>query len=671
MKIPSVISPLVCGSMVLAISVVSATAASSQLVGLWRFNEASGDAALDASGLGNDGVLTVIAGENDIKPERVPGPTGFGGALSFTNNGDDTYPHSMVSIAAADVLKIGKTASDPWTIAAWTFERSDGVGGFGGTYGRLFAQDGGLSLNFNSGANGDAQYYIWHNSVAAWQVGFGTDAAVVPVLDQWAHLALVYDGTQLTLYRNGNLGSQGGAKASLPIAAAIDHGDFGGYHGALQIGTMPNMVNRNWNGRIDDFAMFKGALSETEIQTIMTGDFSAYLGGPPKIVTQPADQPVNQGLDATFRVTASSTLALSYQWRFDGTDIPGATNSSLTVTNAQDRDAGLYTVLVRNALDSTLSLWARLTVLAPLPPRLIGLWRFDEGSGTNAYDTSGLTNHGTLVVDDPSGQLPSWVASRPGFGQALQFNADGVARSFVAVPANDTLKFGMAANDTWAITAWTFEASDGAGGFVSSYGRLFAQNGGYGLNFDSGSTLWNDPQYYIWHDQLMPWQQGFGTTAAVVPILDQWVHLALVYDGRSLTLYRNGNASAQNGARTSLPVNAGLDWAGYGSAMEIGSVDNAPVDHNWNGMIDDFAIFTGTLSEAQIQTVMSGDFSAFRNTVPLLSIRRSSEVVVIAWGAGMLQSTADLAQGWTDQTEAVSPTILPPVAAGRFFRVKR
>jgi len=672
MNTPKFFTPILSVSALVVTLATSVAFANNALVGLWRFDEAEGDTALDSSGLGNNGVLSVMAGEEDIKPERVPGPPGLGGALSFTNNGDSTFPHSMVYVAPSDVLKIGMTADDTWTIAAWTYERSDGFGDFGGTYGRLFAQDGGLSLNFNSGASGDAQYYIWHNSVADWQQGFGVGAAVAPVFDQWVHLAIVYTGTNLMLYRNGNLATQDGAVTSVPVHAAINHSDFGGYHGSLQIGTMPNMVNRNWNGAIDDFAMFKGALSEKEIQAIMKGDFSAYLSGAPTIVTQPASQAVNAGLDATFSVAASSSLALTYQWKFNGTDIPSATSATLLVKAAQQRDAGTYTVLVRNAGGTTLSSNAVLTVLVPLPPRLIGLWRFDEGTGTTVHDSSGLKNDGELTMDDPGGEPPTWVPSRTGFGQALQFQVESAAHSYVDIPASDSLRFGMTANDTWTITAWTFEASDGSGGFVSSYGRLFAQNDGYGLNFDSGSSSSSDSQYYIWHDPLSAWQKGFGTEAGdITPILDQWVHLALVYDGRSLTLFRNGNLGVQNGAKESIPVNAGLNWSGYDSKLQIGSVNNAPADHNWNGMIDDFAIFTGALSESQLQTVMSGDFSAFLNQAPSISLARSGSQAVVSWDFGLLQSTAQIIGGWQDETNAVSPLILTPTSAGRFFRVRR
>ena len=671
MKFSNDISKSLACSVLLMVSVVPIASAKNALVGLWRFNEPDGDVALDSSGLGNNGALTVLTGETEIKPERVQGKPGFGGALSFTNNGDSSLPHSMVYVAPADVLQIGMTADDSWTIAAWNYERSDGAGNYAGTYGRLFAQDGGLSLNFNSGAAGDDQYYIWHNSVSDWQKGFGDTAPVTPLLDQWIHLAIVYDGTNVALYRNGNISGQGGSKTSLPVHAAISHSDFGGYHGALSIGTMPNMQNRNWNGMIDDFAIFQGALSEGDIRTIMTGDFSAYVGGAPTLVTQPADKAVNKGLPATFTVTASSTLPMTYQWRFDGADLAGATGASLTLSNVQSSVAGTYSVVVRNSAGLTLSSNAVLTVLTLLPSRLLGLWRFDEGAGTNVLDTSGLANHGTLTTDVDGSQLPSWVAGRPGFGQALQFQVDGLAHSYVNIPANDSLKFGMTANDTWTIAAWTYEASDGGGNFVSSYGRLFAQNGGNGLNFDSGSTVSNDPEYWIWHDRLTPWQQGFGTSSTVVPVLDVWNHLALVYDGQSLTLYRNGNLAAQGGAKASLPVNAGLTWDGYGSGLQIGSINNSPVDHNWNGMIDDFAIFSGALSESEVRTVMNGNFSSYLNTVPLLSLTSSGSQLVISWGPGMLQSSTNLASGWQDEPQAVPPLILTPIETKRFYRVRR
>ena len=52
---------------------------------------------------------------------------------------------------------------------------------------------------------------------------------------------------------------------------------------------------------------------------------------PPSITTQPGNKTVNPGETATFRVTATGTAPLSYQWRKNGADIPAATSSSYTI----------------------------------------------------------------------------------------------------------------------------------------------------------------------------------------------------------------------------------------------------------------------------------------------------------------------------------------------------
>jgi hypothetical protein len=62
---------------------------------------------------------------------------------------------------------------------------------------------------------------------------------------------------------------------------------------------------------------------------------------------------------------AGSTAGDSYQWEFDGTNIAGATNSTLTLTNVQGTDAGTYTVTVTDVAGSTISSNAVLTTLFP------------------------------------------------------------------------------------------------------------------------------------------------------------------------------------------------------------------------------------------------------------------------------------------------------------------
>ncbi len=86
---------------------------------------------------------------------------------------------------------------------------------------------------------------------------------------------------------------------------------------------------------------------------------------PPAISTQPQSLSINQGSNATFTVAAAGTLPLSYQWRFNSTNIAGATASSYTRFNAQPGDAGTYAVVVSNSVGSVTSSNAILSFNVP------------------------------------------------------------------------------------------------------------------------------------------------------------------------------------------------------------------------------------------------------------------------------------------------------------------
>jgi hypothetical protein len=89
---------------------------------------------------------------------------------------------------------------------------------------------------------------------------------------------------------------------------------------------------------------------------------------PPYLTSQPQSTTVAQTSNATFNVTAGGTATLNYQWRFNGTNIDGATQSVYTRSNAQTNDAGGYSVLVSNDSGSVTSTVAALTV--ELPPEI-------------------------------------------------------------------------------------------------------------------------------------------------------------------------------------------------------------------------------------------------------------------------------------------------------------
>jgi phospholipase/lecithinase/hemolysin len=80
------------------------------------------------------------------------------------------------------------------------------------------------------------------------------------------------------------------------------------------------------------------------------------------ITKQPTNQTASLFADATFRVSATGTAPLSYQWRFNDADLIGMTKTSMTITDVQRTNAGNYSVAVTNLSGSVTSQVATLTI---------------------------------------------------------------------------------------------------------------------------------------------------------------------------------------------------------------------------------------------------------------------------------------------------------------------
>jgi glucose/arabinose dehydrogenase len=83
---------------------------------------------------------------------------------------------------------------------------------------------------------------------------------------------------------------------------------------------------------------------------------------PPAISSQPSSVTVPEGQPASFTVSATGAMPLSYQWRKNGTNITGATSSTYTIAHTVAGDAGQYSVKVTNSYGNTTSTNAVLTV---------------------------------------------------------------------------------------------------------------------------------------------------------------------------------------------------------------------------------------------------------------------------------------------------------------------
>jgi hypothetical protein len=120
------------------------------------------------------------------------------------------------------------------------------------------------------------------------------------------------------------------------------------------------------------------------------------------ITMQPVGQKAFKGGSATFTVLAAGNPAVSYQWRFNGTNIAGATQNLYTRTNAQSTNAGLYSVVVSNSFGAVTSASAPLTVTQPLVLTPTG---FGVGGGFKITVTG--PPFATFVIESSVG-LTTW-----------------------------------------------------------------------------------------------------------------------------------------------------------------------------------------------------------------------------------------------------------------------
>jgi hypothetical protein len=158
----------------------------------------------------------------------------------------------------------------------------------------------------------------------------------------------------------------------------------------------------------------------------LTAMFSAF--GQPiglEITQQPLSRMIYVSTNATFSVGAAGSPAPSFQWRFNGNDLPGKTNASLIVVSAQFTNAGPYSVVVRNDGGSVTSQTAWLSVL---PTNVVNLGdrelRFGDPSSpvwegaSIGDDAPTITGDGLSLfyISKAPGGLGGydiWMATRP------------------------------------------------------------------------------------------------------------------------------------------------------------------------------------------------------------------------------------------------------------------
>jgi len=159
----------------------------------------------------------------------------------------------------------------------------------------------------------------------------------------------------------------------------------------------------------------------------------------PFIVLPPRDQVAPSGSDVAFIVFKAGTAATTYQWRFNGSNLPGATGSSLNLANVQPTNAGNYSVVLTNAAGSMVSSNAFLSVKVPDPaafePFAPAVTTYAPGAnliGQTNQNGQRWTQAGPTSGNQPvisSGNLAALGLAGPS-GNSVRFGGDGTSARF-------------------------------------------------------------------------------------------------------------------------------------------------------------------------------------------------------------------------------------------------
>src|SRR5438094_5397075 len=120
-----------------------------------------------------------------------------------------------------------------------------------------------------------------------------------------------------------------------------------------------------------EWILFVADLESGDIFTLDNWGLEITGYTPPSIANAPVDATAEcTSGSATFSVSALGSSPLTYNWRFNGSSISGATTSSLTIDGPTFDSAGSYDVVITNNYGSLTSSVASLTVQDTTPPSI-------------------------------------------------------------------------------------------------------------------------------------------------------------------------------------------------------------------------------------------------------------------------------------------------------------
>ena len=323
-------------------------------VAYYRLEEVSGTTAFDATSNHFDATYVVIS---DYPQQGLPGITT--NSVLFQNTAPAGYILIPYRPELSPTNSNGQSGA-PFSVECWVQATSVPADysvplAMFGAYEASPPYVNASGWNFyQSAPTSGNTFWVWNFKNGA----FLTASGAITLL-RWYHLAATFDGSNAVFYVNG--------------VSNVSAGNINSYlacHNADgQVGAGVNTGFLPFSGGVDEVAFYTNILTPSQILAhyqLGTNSFRA-VPTPPGILTQPLSRTNFHGTPASFTVIAGGTAPLSYQWKRGGSPIPGATNStySLTATYPADNNA-TFSVTITNTVGTTNSDVVTLTVLTNL-----------------------------------------------------------------------------------------------------------------------------------------------------------------------------------------------------------------------------------------------------------------------------------------------------------------
>jgi hypothetical protein len=219
---------------------------------------------------------------------------------------------------------------------------------------------------------------------------------------------------------------------------------------------------------------------------------------------------------------------------------------------------------------------------------LVGWWKFDEGSGTAAADSSGNGNNGSLydanTTNVDGNTPPTWTTGK--FGKALSF--DGVD-DYVLV--HDSPSINITGNQM-TIEVWINPSIAGQQDkWIVK--KMFAGTEGYRLGLVGGKVFLQIPNSTAW---------SYGLSGTTYLLANTWYHAIGTYDGSTMKIYVNGTLESSMSKTENIIPAADNLWIGTWTSTTA----------HFNGTIDEVRIYNRALTADEIKASYDAKASDYR-----------------------------------------------------------